>query len=91
MFIPVKNKIHKCMSYEMFDDISLQEKKRLYLLENGVKNFSGGIINLRSRIDEFLSGDCADAEMLRILLGDLSAYLRDLQAVGQLDSDKWIL
>ncbi|MEB4673799.1 hypothetical protein MXL54_03320 [Enterobacteriaceae bacterium G50] len=75
------------MSIDAREDIYVQEKRRLYLLENGVKNFSGGIVALRSRIDEILSNDCADVETLRILLGDLSVYLRDLQVVGQLESE----
>lgn len=83
----INRKIVKSMSIDAREDIYVQEKRRLYLLENGVKNFSGGIVALRSRIDEILSNDCADVETLRILLGDLSVYLRDLQVVGQLESE----
>ena len=69
---------------EVVDEIPLQEKRRLYLLENGVKNFSGGVTSLHDRIDEMLRNYCTDTEMLRTLLSDLSIYLRDLQVVGKL-------
>ena len=72
---------------EVVDEIPLQEKRRLYLLENGVKNFSGGVTSLHDRIDEMLHNDCTDTEMIRTLLCDLSIYLRDLQVVGKLKPD----
>ncbi|WP_146745470.1 hypothetical protein [Pseudocitrobacter sp. RIT415] len=72
---------------EVVDEIPLQEKRRLYLLENGVKNFSGGVTSLHDRIDEMLRNGCTDTEMLRTLLSDLSIYLRDLQVVGKLKPD----
>lgn len=87
MFFFKNNKTKQCVMPEVVDEIPLQEKRRLYLLENGVKNFSGGVTSLHDRIDEMLRNDCTDAEMLRTLLSDLSIYLRDLQVVGKLKPD----
>lgn len=87
MFFFKKNKTKQCVMPEVVDEIPLQEKRRLYLLENGVKNFSGGVTSLHDRIDEMLRNDCTDTEMLRTLLSDLSIYLRDLQVVGKLNPD----
>lgn len=84
MFFFKNNKTKQCVMPEVVDEIPLQEKRRLYLLENGVKNFSGGVTSLHDRIDEMLRNDCTDTEMLRTLLSDLSIYLRDLQVVGKL-------
>lgn len=87
MFFFKNNKTKQCVMPEVVDEIPLQEKRRLYLLENGVKNFSGGGTSLHDRIDEMLRNDCTDTEMLRTLLSDLSIYLRDLQVVGKLKPD----
>lgn len=87
MFFFKNNKTKQCVMPEVADEIPLQEKRRLYLLENGVKNFSGGVTSLHDRIDEMLRNDCTDTEMLRTLLSDLSIYLRDLQVVGKLKPD----
>ncbi|GHD91798.1 hypothetical protein [Pseudocitrobacter faecalis] len=87
MFFFKNNKTKQCVMPEVVDEIPLQEKRRLYLLENGVKNFSGGVTSLHDRIDEMLRNDCTDTEMLRTLLSDLSIYLRDLQVVGKLKPD----
>lgn len=87
MFFFKNNKTKQCVMPEVVDEIPLQEKRRLYLLENGVKNFSGGVTSLHDRIDEMLRNDCTDTEMIRTLLSDLSIYLRDLQVVGKLKPD----
>lgn len=63
------------------------ELMRLYKLENGVKNYSGGIYSLHERVNAALLNKNQKNQAIESLLKDVSNYLRDLKIAGQLDRD----
>lgn len=63
------------------------ERMRLQKLENGVKNYSGGIFSLHERVNATLLNENQNSETTALLLKDVSVYLRDLIIAGQLESD----
>ncbi|EBI6355359.1 hypothetical protein DYI69_19560 [Salmonella enterica] len=67
----------------------IHEIERLQKLENGVKHYSGGIYSLHDRVNTTLSGNNLNNEEILLLLKDVSAYLRDLIVVGQLEKDSF--
>ncbi|TNL04455.1 hypothetical protein CYD30_23670 [Kosakonia cowanii] len=66
---------------------NMREVKRLQLLENGVKNYSGGIFKLHDRVRSVLMSKDIDPVEILSLLKDLSLYFRDLKIVGRLEED----
>lgn len=66
---------------------TMRELKRLQLLDNGVRNYSGGIYTLHKRIERLIHCGEFDYSEIRTLLKDLSVYLRDLKIVGRIEDD----
>lgn len=64
-----------------------QRLMRLKKLENGVKNYSGGIFSLHERVNVTLLKENHHSEATTLLLKDISVYLRDLIIVGQLERE----
>jgi hypothetical protein len=65
------------------------EIERLQKLENGVRNYSGGIYALHDRINTILLKDNRSSEETFSLLKDISVYLRDLKIAGKLQRDSF--
>ncbi len=65
----------------------INEICRLQKLENGVRYYSGGIISLHERVKSVISSPHPHPGEIDILLNDLSTYLRDLKAAGNLTDD----
>ncbi|WP_448667138.1 hypothetical protein [Escherichia coli] len=66
---------------------SLPELTRLRLLENGVRNYSGGISKLHERINFILFSKISDDEKILSLLEDLSIYFSELKIVVRIEDD----
>lgn len=65
-----------------------RELKRLQLLENGIKYYSGGIFELHERTNYALTNKGTKPVDILSLLNDLSAYFRDLKIAGQLKEER---